>query len=211
MLPRPGSTLGDAGRLEGTTERLERDDRQRLIARSPAPSFAYKITWCEFVSFGREVAEAAIFVPLLGFEGTRFMHMLEDVQPQREDICPIVGVPGFRPEYPFYSYHGNREPLEQTKAWKNVRFAAVNCPFSVYHVIGAIAEDGRGRRLKIGLIGTKPHALGGILYISIIRTTRSYYTTSPFDLLIEPREHHECVCTIYLCCLVSDLRGQKGR
>ena len=92
------------------------------------------------------------------------MHMLEDVQPQREDICPIVGVPGFRPEYPFYSYHGNREPLEQTKAWKNVRFAAANCPFSVYHVIGAIAKDGRGRRLKIGLIGTKPHALGGILY-----------------------------------------------
>ena len=39
MLPRLGSTQGDSGRLEGTTERLERDDRQRLVARSPLPSF----------------------------------------------------------------------------------------------------------------------------------------------------------------------------
>ena len=38
MLPRPGSTRGDSRRLEGTTAWLERDDRQRLIARSPLPS-----------------------------------------------------------------------------------------------------------------------------------------------------------------------------
>ena len=36
MLPRPGSTRGDSRRLEGTTAWLERDDRQRLSARSPA-------------------------------------------------------------------------------------------------------------------------------------------------------------------------------
>ena len=38
MLPRPGSTRGDSRRLEGTTAWLERDDRQRLSARSPLPS-----------------------------------------------------------------------------------------------------------------------------------------------------------------------------
>ena len=38
MLPRLGSTRGDSRRLEGTTVGLERDDRQRLIARSPLPS-----------------------------------------------------------------------------------------------------------------------------------------------------------------------------
>ena len=38
MLPRLGSTRGDSRRLEGTTAWLERDDRQRLIARSPLPS-----------------------------------------------------------------------------------------------------------------------------------------------------------------------------
>ena len=38
MLPRLGSTRGDSRRLEGTTAWLERDDRQRLSARSPLPS-----------------------------------------------------------------------------------------------------------------------------------------------------------------------------
>ena len=35
MLPRLGSTRGDSRRLEGTTAWLEREDRQRLSARSP--------------------------------------------------------------------------------------------------------------------------------------------------------------------------------
>ena len=117
-----------------------------------------------FVSFGRRVVDTAIFLPLLGFEGTRLAFMLEEVQPQREEIYPIVGAPGFRPEYLFYTYLGNKVPLMQTKAWRNIRFATANCPFSVYHVIGAIAEDCRGKKIKIGLIGTKPHALGGVLY-----------------------------------------------
>ncbi len=38
MLPRLGSTRGDSRRLEETTAWLEREDRQRLIARSPLPS-----------------------------------------------------------------------------------------------------------------------------------------------------------------------------
>ena len=38
MLPRLGSTRGDSRRLEGTTAWLEREDRQRLSARSPLPS-----------------------------------------------------------------------------------------------------------------------------------------------------------------------------
>ena len=42
MLPRPGSTRGDSRRLEGTTAWLERDDRQRLSARSPLPSLLRK-------------------------------------------------------------------------------------------------------------------------------------------------------------------------
>ena len=117
-----------------------------------------------FVTFGPRVVDAAIFVPLLGFEGTRLTFMLEEVQPQREEIYPIVGAPGFRPEYVFYTYHGNKVPLVQTRAWNNIRFAAANCPFSVYHVISVIADRCRGRRLRIALIGTKPHALGGVLY-----------------------------------------------
>ena len=38
MLPRPGSIRGDSRGLEGTTVWLEREDQQRVIARSPLPS-----------------------------------------------------------------------------------------------------------------------------------------------------------------------------
>ena len=38
MLPRLGLIRGDSRGREGTTARLERDDRQRVIARSPLPS-----------------------------------------------------------------------------------------------------------------------------------------------------------------------------
>ena len=38
MLPRLGSIRGDSRGREGTTARLEREDRQRVITRSPLPS-----------------------------------------------------------------------------------------------------------------------------------------------------------------------------
>jgi hypothetical protein len=117
-----------------------------------------------FVTFSSRPGPEALFVPLLGFEGARLAFMLEAVQPKRENVVPIVGVPGFRPEYPFYTYLGNRSQLSETRAWHNVRFAAANCPFSAYHVIGAISADWPARQMRLGLIGTKPHALGAILY-----------------------------------------------
>ena len=129
-----------------------------------------------FVSLTREPAEEGVFVPLLGFEGARFAYMLEAVQPKREDIIPIIGVPGFRLEYPFYTYQGNKIPLHETKAWKNVRFAPANCPFAAYQAIQSIANDYKNRRLNIGLIGTKPHSLGGLLYhIDYPRMTEVLY------------------------------------
>ena len=42
MLPRLGSTRGDSRRLEGTTVGLEREDRQRLSARSHLPSLTHR-------------------------------------------------------------------------------------------------------------------------------------------------------------------------
>jgi hypothetical protein len=117
-----------------------------------------------FVSLSDDMPDEALFVPLLGFEGPRFRFILETVQPKRSNICPVIGVPGFRPEYPFYTYLGNRLQLEETKAWQNVRFAAANCPFSIYQLLQELAREHYSRRLKIALIGTKPHALGAVLY-----------------------------------------------
>ena len=117
-----------------------------------------------FVSLGSHSTENAIFVPLLGFEGARFAFTLEEVQPKRENIFPVIGVPGFRAEYPFYTYTGNRRSLWETRSWQNARFAAANCPFDLYYLLCEISSRCEARPMIVAPIGTKPHALGAVLY-----------------------------------------------
>lgn len=104
------------------------------------------------------------FIPLLGFEGNRLAHIIENFQPPREKIFPIIGVPGFKVEYPFATFHGNRVSLTDTHAWKNARYASANNPFCVCYLLEEIAMEFPHDVLKIALIGTKPHALGAILF-----------------------------------------------
>jgi len=131
------------------------DLSERISGIAPIPGF-----------FGLSDPEddAICFVPLLGFEGPRLAYLLEYVQPPRAKIVPVVGVPGFRVEYPFYTYHGNQQPLRDTNAWKNIRFARANCPFSLFYLLQDISRDYPEHLIKIAPIGTKPHALGAVLY-----------------------------------------------
>jgi hypothetical protein len=130
------------------------DLSERITGIRPIPGFA---------SLGEE-EEDFCFVPLLGFEGPRLAFVVEQVQPTGGKIIPIIGVPGFRPEYPFYTYLGNRLPLSETLAWRNVRYAAANCPFSLFYALEDIAARHPMSALKIAPIGTKPHALGAVLF-----------------------------------------------
>jgi hypothetical protein len=109
-------------------------------------------------------ADSVCFVPLLGFEGNRLQYVLEMVQPPGQKVIPIVGVPGFRPEYPFYTYMGNRSALEGNLIWSRIRYAKANCPFSLFYALEDISTLYPDELLKIAPIGTKPHALGAVLY-----------------------------------------------
>jgi hypothetical protein len=117
-----------------------------------------------FISLSEPREEEVCFVPMLGFEGARFAHLLECVQPLGEKVVPIIGVPGFRPEYPFHAYLGNRHALSESQSWRKIRFAAANCPFSVFYLLRGIHNEYKGHTLKLAPIGTKPHGLGAVLY-----------------------------------------------
>jgi len=127
----------------------------RISGISPLPGFA---------SLGEMDEKDVYFIPLLGFEGIRFKHVVEQIQPDDSRILPIIGVPGFRPEYPFFTYDGNRPVIEETSAWSRVRYARANCPFNLFYVLDDIAAAHPWATLKIALIGTKPHAVGAVLY-----------------------------------------------
>ena len=100
----------------------------------------------------------------MGFEGTRISYLLEQVQPVYDKIVPIVGVRGFKPEHPFNSYLGNRIALQETNAWHRIEFADANCPFSLYYLLTDIYERSKIEHIKIALVGTKPNALGAVLF-----------------------------------------------
>lgn len=107
---------------------------------------------------------ASRLVVLLGFEGARLRYALEAANPNYGDVYPVVGAPGFRPDYPFTTLLGNKSQLLDTGARHNIRFAAANCPFSVYRILEEISFGSITRAIKIAMIGTKPHAFGAVLY-----------------------------------------------
>ncbi len=130
------------------------DLSEKIEGISPLPGFARL----------RDPGDKTCFVPLLGFEGTRAAFIISQVEPPGNKIIPIVGVPGFRIEHPFFSFLGNRNTLLQTKSWKKVRYAQANCPFDLFYNLEAIQKQYSGDTLKIAPIGTKPHAIGAVLY-----------------------------------------------
>ena len=130
------------------------DLSERISGIAPIPGFA---------SLARGDDDDFDLVVLLGFGGTRLAYLLENVQPLGGRVIPIVGVPGFRAEYPFYTYHGNKAPLRESRAWSSVRYAGANCPFRLFSALEGLARQLPGR-MKIAPIGTKPHSLAAVLY-----------------------------------------------
>ena len=113
-------------------------------------------------------AGASSFVPILGFEDARFGFVLNEIEPMSATrVYPVIGVPGFRPEYPFEAYRANQMTLTRAphnRFPRNVEFADASCPFRLYYTLMDIAARHPGEVMRVGLLGTKPHALGAVLY-----------------------------------------------
>ena len=105
-----------------------------------------------------------MLIPLLGFEGIRFRHLIEMIEPSERDVTPIVGVPGFELEYPIYALEGNASVLSLTRSWQRVCFVDAACPFSLFYHLSSVRKSAKDRQLQIATIGTKPHALGAMMY-----------------------------------------------
>ena len=111
-----------------------------------------------------ENEDFVLFVPFLGFEGHRLAYVLEQVQPPRRNIVPIIGVPGFMPEFPFHAYLGNRNILAHGTLHTQIRHGIANSAFDAFYLLQDIATEYPQHSLKIAPIGTKPHALGVVLF-----------------------------------------------
>jgi hypothetical protein len=138
-------------KLEGVYNDLS----EKIEGIEPLPCFANVIPNTDEIKF----------VALLGFEGGRFTYLRESIQPPEDSIIPIVGVPGFRIEYPFVALWGNRITLEETKSWNDIRYVAANSLIDVYLLLKKILhEPPENYKLILAPIGTKPHAIAAILF-----------------------------------------------
>jgi hypothetical protein len=130
------------------------DLSDRIRGISPLPGF---------VTLTRPRPDTCL-VPFLGFEGARLAFVLEQVQPAVDLVVPIIGLPGFKAEYPFHSYLGNQVPLKTSGAWARAKYVRANCPFSALYELEELARQHPAWGFALALIGTKPHALGAVLF-----------------------------------------------
>jgi hypothetical protein len=137
------------------------------------------------------------FIPLLGFEGGRFTHILEVVQPPAEHIYPIIGVPGYRAEYPFVAYWGNRLSLDNADTWPNIKYAAANSIVDIYMILSKILDKSPNAKIKVAPIGTKPHVIGAILFA--IKHSRQVEIV--YDNPIRKKKRTSGVGLIVNCCV----------
>lgn len=105
-----------------------------------------------------------LFVALLGFEGGRFAYIMDNLQPMEDRVLPVIGVPGYRIEYPFVTFWGNQSALIRSKAKENIRYAAANSIVDAYLLLKRIFDENHEKRMVIAPIGTKPHCIAAILF-----------------------------------------------
>ena len=73
---------------------------------------------------------------------------------------------------------GNRTILDKSPAWRAIRFAIANDPFQPLLHTDRHSIELSWKRPKIAPIGTKPHALGAVLYAIARPSKSSLFTTT---------------------------------
>ena len=104
-----------------------------------------------------------LFVAMLGFEGNRPERLVMQVDPLPK-VIPVIGVPGFQLEFPAFTVACNRVLLSEYNAHSEVRYARASCPFEAYDILCAIRKEYPDHYMYLAPVGTKPHALGTILF-----------------------------------------------
>lgn len=105
-----------------------------------------------------------IFIPFLGFEGNRVRNLAVSLDPVPSRIIPIVGVPGFKAEYPQFSVFSNMEFLESNNCFDYIRMSRANSPFDANNTLEAVNNEFKDYYFYIAPLGTTPSTLGVLIY-----------------------------------------------
>ena len=105
-------------------------------------------------------AELVVF---LGFENDRLSRIIENDEGAKYKIyTPILAVPAFVPGWENISL---RRHYLELKNFNNILFAPANNPYEAQEVLTTIQHNSKLDNIVIAPIGTKPHALGAIVFL----------------------------------------------
>lgn len=125
-----------------------------------------------------------LLVVFLGFEGSRLQHVHDEIEPGNGNTIAVVGFPAFRPGWQNLTIAANQSALQSTKSHLYMLSAIAYSPFDAYGLLSKLQSDRPTQRLVIAPIGTRPHALGAVLYA--IKNPSSYLL---YDFPIEVQQH----------------------
>ncbi|MET4162101.1 hypothetical protein ABIE61_001951 [Marinobacterium sp. MBR-111] len=152
---------------------------------APLPGFA-KLS-------GPEDDSKCLYVALLGFEGNRPERLVLQLDPEPK-VVPIIGVPGFKIEFPAFTVSCNRNLLEEYRAFSELRFARASCPYEAFEALQSIHKDFPDYYMYIAPVGTKPHAIGAIWYSILNPDT----TEIMYDFPIHKKERSDGIGLIHI-------------
>lgn len=105
---------------------------------------------------------ATVLITFLGFEGARARVLASTLDPLPPKVYAVLGLPGFRPDYPGQAFMCNHDFLIECKP--EIEYVLASCPFQAMSTLQRIAEDFKDYYIYVAPIGTKPHALGAVLF-----------------------------------------------
>jgi hypothetical protein len=105
----------------------------------------------------------AELIVTLGFENNRLANIMEnDDGAIYEKYSPILALPAFVPGWENISL---RKHYKELKSFKSINFSPANNPYETQKVLEKIYKNSRYSNVVVAPIGTKPHAIGIILFL----------------------------------------------
>lgn len=105
----------------------------------------------------------AELVSFLGFENERLGRIIESDDGARYGkYTPILALPAFVPGWENISLRRHHKELEN---FNSIEFSPANNPYETYQKLDFIEKNSKLESMVLAPIGTKPHAIGAIIYL----------------------------------------------
>jgi hypothetical protein len=116
------------------------------------------------------------FVFFLGFEESRLTNALEVYDVSEKEAKVVFGVPAFQPGWEARSIKRNMQALKDFQLErKHIEFCGANSVESTLSILRDFAGRNKGKLINLVPIGTKPHALGALIFLAETENSNLLY------------------------------------